>query len=233
MGKFWVTYEKDVAHAEKPLWYYHVKFEDKARKDSFTLTPNAFVNYKGEEGLMANPDAKHYWNYDVFTYITSLADPTKKVADTTSFVNESLSIGDTLFYSKGFAVLEKLITRNNIPGAGFAPTDSASIATVKIFAKSESIYTSDLLLINKGGSLQSYPDTVMAESLVLQLQKVNGSKAEIGVKESDSIMEYITLKAYKFPFINVLWLGTIIMVIGFLMSMARRIRVNRSTTQKI
>ena len=35
-------------------------------------------------------------------------------------------------------------------------------------------------------------------------------------------MRYITLKAYKFPYINVLWLGTIVMVIGFLMSMFYR-----------
>jgi cytochrome c-type biogenesis protein CcmF len=37
-------------------------------------------------------------------------------------------------------------------------------------------------------------------------------------------MRYITLKAYKFPYINVLWLGTIVMVIGFLMSMFYRVR---------
>jgi cytochrome c-type biogenesis protein CcmF len=37
-------------------------------------------------------------------------------------------------------------------------------------------------------------------------------------------MRYITLKAYKFPMINLLWLGTLIMVAGFLMSMWHRIR---------
>ena len=129
-------------------------------------------------------------------------------------------------------MLEKLDSKRNIPGAGFAPNDSASVATIKVFAKSESIYTIEPLLINKGGQLAPYPDTIMAESLILQLQKVKGSTAEIGVKESDSIMEYVTLKAYKFPFINVLWLGTILMVTGFGMSMAHRIRLNRSRVPK-
>jgi cytochrome c-type biogenesis protein CcmF len=233
MGKFWVTYERDAAHPAKPLWFYHIKFEDKANKDSFTLQPNAFVNYKGNTGLMANPDAKHYWNYDVFTYITSLADPTKKVVDTTSFVPQKVVVGDTIFYSKGFAIVQNLTSRNNLPGAGFSPQDSASIATVKVFAKSESIYTSELLLISKGGLSKPYPDTLMAESLILQLQKVDGKGAEIGVKESDSIMEYVTLKAYKFPFINMLWLGTLLMVLGFVMSTVRRVKLNRSSVQKI
>jgi cytochrome c-type biogenesis protein CcmF len=75
MGKYWVTYDKDSAHPQKPLWYYHIKFESKDGKENFTLTPNAFVNYKGNEGLMANPDARHYWNHDIFTYIRQKRTP--------------------------------------------------------------------------------------------------------------------------------------------------------------
>jgi cytochrome c-type biogenesis protein CcmF len=233
MGKYWVTYEKDSAHPKKPLWYYHVKFESKDGKENFTLTPNAFVNYKGNEGLMANPDARHYWNHDIFTYITSLPDPQKTKEDTTKFKTVTASIGDTVFYSKGFAVVEDITSKDNIPNAGFSPQDSASIARLKIFAKSESIYTIEPLLINKAGTLMPYPDTVTAENLVVQLQKVNGKGVELGIKESDAIMQYVTLKAYKFPYINILWLGTLIMVIGLIMSMVRRVQLNRNSLQKI
>jgi len=58
MGKYWVTYYKDSAHPKKPLWFYNLKFETKDGKEDFSLTPNAFVNYKGNMGLMANPAAK-------------------------------------------------------------------------------------------------------------------------------------------------------------------------------
>jgi cytochrome c-type biogenesis protein CcmF len=44
-------------------------------------------------------------------------------------------------------------------------------------------------------------------------------------------MEYVTLKAYNFPFINVLWLGTILMVLGFFLSMAWRIKTNKLKTK--
>lgn len=232
MGKYWLTYEKDSAHPEKPLWFYHIKFEDKKSGKAFTLTPNAFINYKGNEGLMANPDAKHYWNHDVFTYITSLPDPTK-AKDTATFRTESLEVGDTLFYSKGFIVFENLTSRNNIPNPTFKATDSASVAKLKVIAKTQSIYTMEPLLINKGGTLMPFPDTLAAENLVVQLQKVGTNKIELGIKESDSIMQYVTLKAYKFPFINVLWLGIIIMVAGITMSMVQRIRTNRNRLLKI
>jgi cytochrome c-type biogenesis protein CcmF len=74
---------------------------------------------------------------------------------------------------------------------------------------------------------------VTAESLVVELQKVSSNGAELGVKESDTIMQYVTLKAYKFPFINVLWLGTIIMVVGFFISMMRRIQTSKPSLRKI
>ena len=96
-----------------------------------------------------------------------------------------------------------------------------------LFSKTSSIYTVKPTVINMKGEVFSQPDTVVQESLVLQLQKVEGKKAFMGVKESDAVMQYVTLKAYKFPFINVLWLGTILMVIGFLISMAWRIQTNR------
>ena len=232
MGNYWITYEKDSAHPQKPLWFYNIRFESKDGKENFTLSPNAFVNYKGNEGLMANPDSRHYWDHDVFTYITSLPDPEKN-KDTSSFKTHRLNVGDTVFYSKGYAILEEVNSKNNIPTEGFAPEDSATVASLKIHAQTSSTYTIEPLLIKKGGSFISFPDTVVAENLVVQLQKVSNNSAELGIKESNSIMQYVTLKAYKFPFISVLWLGVIIMVIGFMISMFRRISMNKITLKKI
>jgi cytochrome c-type biogenesis protein CcmF len=225
MGEYTVTYDRDSAHPKKELWYYHLKFE-KDGKESFALTPNAFVNYKGNEGLMANPDAKHYLTHDIFTYITSLPDPSKN-KDTSTFQTREVAVGDTLFYSKGFAVLEDIASIKQVPGIEFSNEDSASVATLKVVSKTSSIYTVKPTIINIKGGAFSKPDTVIQENLVLQLQKVDGSTASFGVKESDSIMQYVTLKAYKFPFINLLWLGTVLTVIGFLISMFWRIKNNR------
>ncbi|GAB4091900.1 heme lyase CcmF/NrfE family subunit [Flaviaesturariibacter terrae] len=234
MGAYWVTYSSDSAHPKKPLWFYSLDFVSKDSAERFTLKPNAFVNYKGNSGLMANPDAKHYWNYDVFTYITSLSnDPGKAAEDTTSFKTRSLRIGDTAWYSKGFMVLEGVQSRDHIPQPGFAETDSASIATVKVFAKTSSIYTLQPLLVSKAGERIPYADTATAEGLVVQLERVQPGRFDLGVKESDAVLRYITLKAYKFPFINLVWLGTLVMVSGFGMSLLRRLRMNRSTMAKI
>ena len=59
MGNYHVTYESDSAHPKKQQWYYQYTFQKrKDGKEEFILQPNAFVNYKGNEGLMANPDSQ-------------------------------------------------------------------------------------------------------------------------------------------------------------------------------
>jgi len=48
------------------------------------------------------------------------------------------------------------------------------------------------------------------------------------VKESASLTNLITLKVYEFPFINILWLGIIVMTIGFMMSAYARLKKLKS-----
>ncbi len=226
MGKFDVTYEKDSAHPKKQQWYYFIHFKSRTDKEEFTLKPNAFVNYKGNEGLMANPDSRHYLDHDVFTYISALPNPEKN-KDTAQFKANPVVAGDSIYYSKGYLVVEKVASRDSLPFEGFRPGDKATVATIGVHSLTRGNYTAEALLIDQGGKKFAVPDTIMPESLILQLNSVSGDSLNIGVKESNTILEYVTLKAYKFPYINVLWIGIIITAIGILISMVRRIQLNR------
>lgn len=230
MGKFDVTYLKDSAHPKKQQWYYKIHFKSRTDNEEFTLWPNAFVNYKGNEGLMANPDSRHYFDHDVFTYISALPNPEKN-KDTATFRNRPMKEGDSLFYSRGYVILEKLVSKDNIPFEGFKPGDKATVATLKIHSFNNTSYTAEPLLIEKQGARFSQPDTVMSESIILQVNNAEAGIANIGIKESGTVLEYVTLKAYKFPFINILWAGIIITAIGIFISMIRRIQLNRSSKE--
>src|SRR5690606_30686103 len=116
-----------------------------------------------------------------------------------------------VFYSRGLMVLEDVKPAMDIPGFNYGPGDSAVLAKLKVFSKTSSIYTLNTIMVSRGGQNFAIPDTVMPENLILQLQKTEGDRVELGVKESSSILEYVTLKAYKFPYINLVWGGTIIM----------------------
>jgi cytochrome c-type biogenesis protein CcmF len=83
-----------------------------------------------------------------------------------------------------------------------------------------------MVLIKKDNA-KVIPDTVMAQGLVIKFNKVlndKDGKLEIGVKESNSLNDALTLKVIEFPFISVLWIGVIVMVIGFWMSVYQGVR---------
>ena len=224
MGKYLLTYEGDSAHPKKQQWYYKVRFRRKDGSEDFVLKPNAFVNYKGNEGLMSNPDARHYWNHDVFTYITSIANPDRG-ADTSTFRPYPMSPRDTIFYSTGFIVLKELVNRTDIPEELFGKDGSLKEASVEVHSRTGSVYKSTPKLAVARGEKLMLQDTVIAENLVLQLEEVRADNSVLlGVKESNAVMDYITLKAYKFPMIRMLWLGVVITAVGILMSMVNRIR---------
>lgn len=229
MGKYTLTYEGDSSHPKKQLSYYKIRFKSKDGKEEFVLTPNSFVNYKGNEGLMSNPDARHYWNHDVFTYITSIADPDRN-KDTSSFKNVSMQVGDSLFYSSGFLILDSVGRKINVPVDLFGTDGILHEAHFKIYSKTSSIYSVTSRLAFAKGEYLSVPDTITAESLVIRLQKAEpGQPIEIGIRESNSVLDYVTLKAYKFPFIRLLWLGILITATGIIISMVRRISLNRAS----
>lgn len=230
MGKYDVTYTGDSLHPKKETQrFFRINFHQRETGEEFTLWPNAFVNYKDNMGLMSSPDARHYPTHDIFAYVSSMPDPGKN-ADTTKFINHVRAAGDTIFYSKGYIIVENFAGTNNIPMDKLNPEDSAFTASLRIhsFAR-QGDYKSNLLLI-KPHDKPAYaePDTVMAESLILQLEDLRDGKAHIGVRESSNVLEYVTLKAYKFPYIGILWTGIVITALGTFISMGRRIQLNRA-----
>jgi len=230
MGKYWVTYEGEEKQPNKARWFYHMRFQRKDGKEEFVLSPSAFVNARGREGIQPEPASRHYFGHDVYTYITSLPDPEKN-KDTSSFQTKTLKAGDSLFYSKGFLVLLDVKQRDSLPVEIFGDNGSLWEVPIRVFSKTGTSYSVTSRYAVAKGAVMAMPDTITSESLVLQLQKVNPDKTvELGMKESNSVMKYVTLKAYKFPFIKFLWIGVGITALGILMSMVRRIQLNRKNT---
>jgi cytochrome c-type biogenesis protein CcmF len=223
MGKYWVTYEKSTKLPQEEKWSYDIRFQKKDGKEEFTLIPTAYV---GRDGITAEPDSRHYWDHDVFTYVTSLS--REQASDTSAFQIQTLKPGDSLFYTKGFIIFKDVITKDSLPEHLFGPNGSLHEASLKVHSQTGSTYSISPKLAFAKGDFLAVPDTILQENLVLQLRKVNPDKSiELGMKESSVPLDFLTLKAYKFPMINVLWAGIIITAIGILMSMVRRIRLNR------
>jgi cytochrome c-type biogenesis protein CcmF len=228
MGKYTVTYLKDTVNNRDHKRYYEIDFKSKDGKEAFSLYPDVIENNKGGNGLTPNPDSKHYFNRDIFTYVTFLSDPDKKKTDTTSFKNKTVIMGDTSFYGNGMWVVNKI--EFNPADAKFhaKPGDTLLAADITIISKDGRLYKARPAFRLKENQLEMLPDTVMSQSLVFSLIRPGDpvkKEVEIGIKESSAILDFITLKVYEFPGINVLWLGVLVMVAGIFISIVRRIQI--------
>jgi cytochrome c-type biogenesis protein CcmF len=166
----------------------------------------------------------------VFAYITGLSDPSK-VKDTAQFVSKNMKIGDTISYLKWYLILEDIKSTDSLPVELFGENGKLFEARMKIYdlsSKTNQVYFSNPRLAIAKGEPFAIVDTLSTGKLMLRLDKFDGNEAEIAVKES-KVDNFLTLKVYKFPFINLLWLGTIIMAVGLLVSMVRRIQLNKGS----
>jgi cytochrome c-type biogenesis protein CcmF len=229
MGSYTATYLGDSTEKKNDKVYFRIQFRKndsvtgKVLED-FMITPNAFL-MKGESGtqLSSNPGSRHYPDRDIFVYITSWLNP-DNIPDTATFRTYPARQGDTVFYSNGFIVIEKMLAANKHDNRDLPVVDSAWLSELKVYAKDGREFPAAPAFLVKDDLPAQKTDTIVSQSLILGLMRGSGGKLELGVKESGTVMRYITLKAYKFPMINLLWLGTLIMVAGFLMSMWHRIR---------
>jgi cytochrome c-type biogenesis protein CcmF len=78
----------------------------------------------------------------------------------------------------------------------------------------------------RNNSAQYMLDTLYSEGLAVGLTRVADDKhLEISVKESSRLAPFLALKVLQFPFINLVWLGTLLMITGFVMSIVRRVKL--------
>ncbi|HTL10679.1 MAG TPA: cytochrome c biogenesis protein CcsA, partial [Chitinophagaceae bacterium] len=166
MGRYWATYQnKDSTGQRGNITYFKIDFEHKTSGEKFTLYPNFIKATKGQEGVSGNPDSRHYWNKDIFTYVsaTSLDDDD----DTAQFRKHSIRIKDTIFYSRGFMVLNNVSINPAGTKHSIAPNDTLIVADLSIFSADSMRYRSTPAIYWKGNDSRFIFDTVFAQGLAV------------------------------------------------------------------
>jgi len=226
MAGYTLTYNGDTV--EGPNHYYRIKYQTRkndtgAINEEFILQPNAQINPK--MGLISSPDTKHYLTHDVFTYITSTVDKSQ-MRDTVSYTSKMMKIGDTAFFASGFMIFEGFNTnvnsKNYVPQTG----DIAVSAKLKVYNLEGVATNASPVYVIRQQQEEIIEDTLVADNLYTRLTKIVPAEnaAVIEFKQPSAMNDYVIMKAILFPYINVLWLGTVVMILGFLLSLYKRIK---------
>lgn len=232
MGDYHVTYVGDSTAKGDPKTYYVMHYERKDKttgevKERFTLYPDAFVNRK-ENALSSNPASKHYLTRDIFTYVSAAPNKAEAAAaDTTAYTAHEVKVGDSIFFSKGFMVLKALEPSPKNKNYIAEPNDLAVGAKLEVHTQTDDHFNLQPIYFIRDSSYQySVEDTLAPLNLNVRFTKIMPAenKIELKVKEAAGFSDYVVMKALVFPYINVLWLGVIITIVGTGMSIVQRTR---------
>ncbi len=225
MGDYEVTYVKDSAGHEKGRNFYSLQFEKKqdvSNKllESFRLQPDVYM--MKDNNMSSNPDTKSYLTKDIFTYISYAVNKEQNI-DTAQFKMTEIGEGEKAYYSNGYFVLNKVLKNPSNEKYHFGPNDLALAADISFVSKDSMHYKAMPAIRVDNLGAEQLDDTVYAQNLYVKFIGVSENrKIKIGIKESDSMIDFVTVKSYIFPYINLVWLGLIIMAFGILMSMIKR-----------
>lgn len=227
LGDFMVTYLGDSVSNEDR--YFKVHYLSLDGKEDFTLMPNAQISE--QMGLLPNPDTRHYLTYDVYTHITSLPK-----ADTDSIKWENVQEypvkrGDSIRTNNGMVYFTG-IEQGNGDAIGLKNTTLArALLTIK---NGKSEFTSEPLFGVNSNTYFTIRDELAEAGLrfgfEIRPSEVAGQDpiAVLEIAETKPQPKFIVMKGIIFPYINLLWLGTVLMVIGFGIAMFNRLELKRA-----
>ena len=178
--------------------------------------------------MSSNPDTRSYLTKDIFTYISYTINKESAPVDTASFTINELPIGDTSFYSNGLIILKNVVT-NPINERRVNPNSMALMAEITVQTKEGKEFQVKPMIEVEGNNVAFVDDTLFAQNLFVRFAGIGENNAvKIGVKEATGLIDFVTVKTYIFPYINLVWLGLIIMSMGIMISMVYRSKMKKN-----
>ncbi|OOQ60316.1 cytochrome c biogenesis protein CcsA [Mucilaginibacter pedocola] len=240
MGDYTVTYLGDSLNLPDHFFKVNYRRVDAAGKvaEDFTLYPKVQVN-KGS--LASSPDTRHYLFHDLYTHITmtnSASTSEEKGAageeegapkddskDYDPAVPHQVAVGDTIRFREGYMVFKQLNNGVKLQNIAASELLVSVGAEMEIHSHGQTYHSAPVYMLKKNGQVFDFPTKVEEAGLKLQFTKIIPEKKQIEInvyQQPESAKKYIVMRAIKFPYINFFWAGTIIMVIGFILSIFRR-----------
>ncbi len=232
MGPYLVTYQgKEKRGIDVFFKVDYLKLnKDKKPEYDFTLEPKIQDN-PGMGGPAADPATRHYLDKDIYTHVTyailKIDTSAKRKNSYTDAKNYIGHIGDTIFANNAIIIIDSLKT--NIGKEQYQKNDSLLEVTAVLtaFDMQSNIYKAYPKYIIKNNTVIPQDDEIEKLGLKFVFWKINPEDGTVEITMSEKVSnnkDFIVMKAFVFPYINVLWLGCIIMAIGTAIAIRERIR---------
>lgn len=186
---------------------------------NFTLYPETEINEQ-MQSILPHPSRKIFWDKDIYVYTSNLPDPKSQEPQFYSF---GLKVGDTTRI--GNTILQLAEVQNLTNREDLKRFQVAAAARVVAITDQQRHEANPIFLIdgNKPGMISSQIDDLGMDIAFVGVSPEQ-DLIHLQVRQVDPQQDYVIIKAISKPFINLLWLGTFILTIGFIISIVRRIQ---------
>jgi cytochrome c-type biogenesis protein CcmF len=184
----------------------------------FSLAPMSQFN-EGMGGLISSPDSKIYIDRDLYTYVAAMndfSDPEWKEDETFEVSpGEQFYVADFVTYFDGAEVLKEL------DGYTLQEGDVAVKAKLRIldYDVEKVLEPTFIVRDNQVGKLPVIDSEL---GIKISLENILPDQNKFVFKVNQYQKDYVVMKAIVKPYINVLWIGTIVMLLGFTVAIFRR-----------
>ncbi|MBL7888467.1 MAG: cytochrome c biogenesis protein CcsA [Bacteroidia bacterium] len=239
MGNYYATYigrRSEGINVYFDVDYFTKDAQGQFQKE-FSLAP--LIQMNPRMGNSSEPDTRHYATFDLYSYVTYVDLETineKKEATADEYVpakNYDIKQGDTIFSSNAIIIFDSLSTNLNQENMQLSEEDIAVKAHLRALDVKGQTYAATPVYMIKNNSVQPVAAKVDELGLQFMFWKINPEtgKVQISVQEKKSnIKDFIVMQAIIFPYINILWIGCIVMAIGTLLSIWERIKKNKRSS---
>ena len=174
-------------------------------------------------GILPSPDISRGLTKDLYTHVSSTMN--RETEPEWSKMEEvRVKIGQQFFVNDYVAVLEKVERMDQIPGLVMTDNDVAVKANVRIDGEHSSYYAELIFLIKDRSEVGRIPFEVGELGVKITLLNIHPETNEFTLGLQGRQKDWVIIKAMEKPYINVLWIGTVILMLGFTMSMVRRFK---------
>lgn len=203
-------------------------FEKPGLKKSFTLNP--FIQINDRMGNVREPSTKHFWNRDIYTYISyaDLRPLDEKNGEWSDPTEAVLSTGEEVFlFQKYLLYCDTLFVENASVNNKSGEIDFLDL-NLKLILKS---MDGEKTLINlpyhlDGDRVKKSEFILNEKEIKFRFDGVATAEGKFNITAWEKKNEdppFVLMQAFIFPYINLLWLGAILMGIGTLLAVWKRV----------
>lgn len=205
--------------------FYEIELRKNAKVVA-TLFPRVQLN-PAMGGFLASPDINHNLSSDLYTHVSAPMDPSAEV-DWGKTEEVKVKLNQQFYINDYVAVLEDVKRVDEVEGIQLTGDDVAVKARIKVEGEHDTYYAEPIFLIKDRTQVGRLPDVVDDLAIRITLLNIHPETNEFSFGLNARQKNWVIIKAVEKPFINILWIGTAILMLGFVMATRRRFKEFRA-----